>query len=42
MKEPKFLDFKTNLSIYIVAMVVVSLLIHFVLLSSSWNTFWLK
>lgn len=42
MREPKFLDFKTNLSIYIVAMTLTTLLIHFVVLSSSWNTFWLK
>lgn len=42
MRDPKFIDFKTSLGIYIVAMVVISLLIHFVLLSSSWNTFWLK
>jgi len=42
MKEPKFIEFKTSLSIYIIAMALTALLIHFVLLSSSWNTFWLK
>lgn len=42
MRDPKFIDFKTALGIYIVAMVLATLLIHFVLLSSSWNTFWLK
>lgn len=42
MRDPKFIDFKTALGIYVVSMVLVSLLIHFVLLSSSWNTFWLK
>ncbi|MFN3705949.1 MAG: hypothetical protein ACK4WM_08155 [Thermoflexales bacterium] len=42
MREPKFIDFKTALGIYVVSMVLTSLLIHFVLYSSSWNTFWLK
>ncbi len=42
MKEPKFIDFKTALSLYVVAMVLTTLLIHFVVLSSSYNTFWLK
>ena len=42
MREPKFIDFKTALSIYVIAMALTSLLIHFVLLSSDWNTFWLK
>jgi hypothetical protein len=42
MREPKFIDFKTALAVYIVAMVLTTLLIHFTLLSSSWNTFWLK
>jgi|GEM_PF-2459865 hypothetical protein len=42
MRDPKFIDFKTALGIYVVAAVLTTLLIHFVLLSSSWNTFWLK
>jgi len=42
MRDPKFIDFKTALGIYVVAAVLTSLLIHFVVLSSSYNTFWLK
>ncbi len=42
MRDPKFIDFKTALGIYVVSMVLTSLLIHFVLYSSSWNDFWLK
>ncbi len=42
MKEPKFLEFRTNLILYLVFGVVMALLIHFVVLSSSYNTFWLK
>ena len=41
MKESKFLEFRTNLILYMVVGVVMALLIHFVTLSSDYNTFWL-
>ncbi len=42
MKEPKFLDFRTNVILYMVLGLVMALLFHLVVLSSSWNTFILK
>jgi uncharacterized membrane protein YgaE (UPF0421/DUF939 family) len=41
MKESKFLEFRTNVILYMVVGVVMALLIHFVVLSSDYNTFWL-
>jgi uncharacterized membrane protein YgaE (UPF0421/DUF939 family) len=42
MKESKFLEFRTNVILYMVVGVVMALLIHFVVLSSDYNTFWLS
>ncbi len=42
MKESKYLEFRTTLILYMVLGAVMALLIHFVVLSSDYNTFWLS